>query len=199
MSYLDDLPDDIVLEILERIPTKNMKNICGSSQRLFHLCTIVRNRLRNEVEPWIRRYSKPEIALVSAAREGNVELVDKLVRYGVDPSWRYWQSYDVAVYNGHTNVAQYLESLHEHQLYSIRKMEEQKQLQQLEEQKRQLEEQEKKLEEQRRLEDQKRRERELDIRVELARYPEKAVKMILEYEDEIKRLEAILVHNGIKF
>ncbi len=95
-------PDEIILEVIQYIPLKSLPSFGTSNKRIKSLCF---NYL---LKRWLKKWSKPEIALVSAAREGYLIYVKMLVDMNIDPSWRNWQALEVAFFNKHTYIVEYL-------------------------------------------------------------------------------------------
>ena len=106
MKFLDH-PDDILLTILEYIPIWNLRYLCQCNKKINTVCN------KFLFIKYSKRSSKFEIALVTVAREGKYSIVNALIENGIDPSWKNWQSLNVALHNDHLNVAKYLMSLSE--------------------------------------------------------------------------------------
>lgn len=99
---MEDQPDPILYQIVSNLPMSEFPRICRVNRQMYGVCR------RRIVEEWVRRFSSPQQALVAAARDGKLGLVKLLVETGVDPAWRDWQTLDMAIYNRHTPVAQYI-------------------------------------------------------------------------------------------
>lgn len=109
---MENEPDEIIFQFLDKLDFRDVAAFCRTSPRIRDLCRKYRPQLRQRfIAGWLKRYSKPEQALVSAAREGKLEVVKALVESGVDPSFRDWQALEMASFNKHHRVSDYLQSL----------------------------------------------------------------------------------------
>ena len=108
---METVPIDTLLDIFDKLSYEDIQEFCLSSRNFNYICrtTRVQNFIHQRyIEPYIKRFSTPERAFVSAAREGKILIVDYLIKSGVNPSYNNNQAIDMAIYNKNYNIVKYL-------------------------------------------------------------------------------------------
>lgn len=96
-ASLDILPDDSIYEIARQTDYSGLEKLCKSSKRLQNLCSTDKFKTLS-VDAWIKEYSSPEQALIEAARAGYADIVQQLMKKGVNAHTKDDQAFKGALY-----------------------------------------------------------------------------------------------------
>ena len=107
------LNGDMIYEIMtqESINCRDVINIYCLNKTMFNLFspTQINNIILNKIaQRWSNQFSTPQIALVTAAREGHLIELKALIHIHVDPTWNECEALLMAVHNEHLKIISYL-------------------------------------------------------------------------------------------
>ena len=96
---------DTFKEIINLLSLEQVRRLCQTNVNIATLC---RNAKVEELiaTNWIKKFSKPQAALVAASRDGKLDELNSLLILGIDPTYNYNQALEMALLNNRTKIVQ---------------------------------------------------------------------------------------------
>lgn len=99
--------EEYLYKLIPQKDYKEVMKVCNSHPIFRNICKS-ENFINFYTDNWQKRYSTPERALIAAAREGALLIVDRLIQYGINPATNNSQALITAIYSNHPDVVQRL-------------------------------------------------------------------------------------------
>lgn len=102
---------DTFKEIINLLSLAQIRKLCQTNANMAKLCQQgdIQNYISQKIATeWSKKFSKPETALVAAAREGKLDELNALLRIGIDPTYNNNQALEMALHNKHTKIVRRL-------------------------------------------------------------------------------------------